>query len=184
MCTASQGNAANQKKKGGELKYLHNEQFYRRRSSPRKHCWLYPTLLLTNSTRLDPVISTFRESLKACYGSLHLVQNDVLQVEYAGEGGQCQHKVPAGEEDFGVTGDPILGCTGSCEEKKKGFSENFHPQTPTFLVFIGCSKRTIRAAEAFWELEERCRSSQALCHTTPGALLCLRRAINHYYGSI
>lgn len=54
------------------------------------------------------------------------MQNDVLQVEYAGEGGQCQHKVPAGEQDFGVTRDPVLGCTGSCKEKRKGLSENFH----------------------------------------------------------
>lgn len=30
-------------KKRVELKYLHNEQFYRRRSFPNKHCWLYPT---------------------------------------------------------------------------------------------------------------------------------------------
>ena len=78
------------------------------------------------------------------------MQNDVLQVEYAGEGGQCQHKVPAGEEDFGVTGDPVLGCTGSCKEKKKRSSEMFHSQTPTFLVFMNSSKITVRAAKAFF----------------------------------
>lgn len=69
------------------------------------------------------------------------MQNDVLQVEYAGEGGQCQHKVPAGEEDFGVTGDPVLGGTGSCKEKKKGLSENFHSKTPKFFAVINSSKR-------------------------------------------
>lgn len=45
------------------------------------------------------------------------MQNDVLQVEYAGEGGQCQHKVPAGEQDLGVPGDPILGRTGRVERQ-------------------------------------------------------------------
>ncbi|GAB0193296.1 cAMP-dependent protein kinase inhibitor alpha [Grus japonensis] len=39
-------------------------------------------------------------------------------VEYAGEGGQCQHKVPAGEEDFGVTGDPVLGVGSSADDTK------------------------------------------------------------------
>lgn len=76
------------------------------------------------------------------------MQNDVLQVEYAGEGGQRQHKVPAGEEDFGVTGDPVLGCTGSCKEKKKkkeGLSENFRSLTSRFSVFISSSKITMRA---------------------------------------
>lgn len=32
-----------------------------------------PRRFLTNSTRLDPVISTFKESLKAFHGSLHLL---------------------------------------------------------------------------------------------------------------
>lgn len=72
---------------------------------------------LTNSTRLDPVISTFRESLKAFYGSLHLVQNDVLQVEYAAEGGQRQHQGPAGEQHLGVPGDPVLSCAGRVERQ-------------------------------------------------------------------
>lgn len=76
------------------------------------------------------------------------MQNDVLQVEYAGEGGQCQHKVPAGEEDFGIASDPVLGCTGSCKEKRKGLSENAHSWNPEFLVFSSSSKIIISAAKA------------------------------------
>lgn len=175
MCTAPQGNAANQKK-GVELKYLHNEQFYRRRSSPCKH-WLYPTLLLTNSTRLDPDISTFRESLKAFYGSLHLVQNDVLQVEYAAEGGQRQHQGPAGEQHLGVPGDPVLGCAGSCKDKERGsvtVPTLSPPHSQCAWIILSClSGQQKNSSE---KQRKRCERGPALLPPRPGNIpACSKR---------
>lgn len=89
------------------------------------------------------------------------MQNDVLQVEYAGEGGQCQHKVPAGEQDLGVPGDPILGRTGSCGEKRKGLRGHSYPHVPDAYKSFFCDN--IRAAKVFiWKQERSSRGHQAL----------------------
>lgn len=78
-------------KGGGELRYLHNELIIPNVSSADciPHCFTQtvPDCILSSAFSVGIV--------KAFCGSLCLLCNDDLQIHYAREGGQCQHKVPA-----------------------------------------------------------------------------------------
>lgn len=92
------------------------------------------------------------------------MQKDVLQVEYAAEGGERQHQGPAREEHLGVPGDAVLGCAGSCKAstgvRVRDSSLSQPPPSPSPWVVL--------SRIALGSREEAASTAQPCCHPAQG----------------